>query len=345
MSIESLIPYPRNKTCPCGSTKRFKHCHGIDGQRYWPPLEVIQQIQERQIKEQLRIQNEGLGRPIISVLFENPDFRIVAVGNKIYPGSWKTFPNFLLDYIHKILEPDWINLELQKPLDDRHIILQWYQKVREYQQQTTAKNSNEVVSVPIIGVVSAYLGLSYSLYLLAHNEELQTHLIKRLKNQQQFPGAFYEAFVFSCLIKAGFQIEFEDEHDRSTNHVECTVIHKESGKKYSVEAKSITRFNSLGAIENTTEKSIEKSVMDQIRKALKKNAQHQRIIFINLNLPEDKAKDISWNKRISIMLKNAEKHLKFNNIPAPEAYLIVSNNPDHYHLEDFEYISLLMVTG
>ncbi len=56
----------------------------------------------------------------------------------------------------------------------------------------------------------SFLGLAYDLYLCAHNEEIPSELMRRLKDPSQFEGALYEAFVISIFARAGFQIEFED---------------------------------------------------------------------------------------------------------------------------------------
>jgi hypothetical protein len=67
-------------------------------------------------------------------------------------------------------------------------------------------------------------GLAYNLYLIAHNvRDIESRLIQRLKNPQNFHGAFYETRVAAELIKAGFELEYENEDDRSTSHCEFTA--------------------------------------------------------------------------------------------------------------------------
>ena len=95
----------------------------------------------------------------------------------------------------------------------------------------------KVQTMPSIGVVSAYLQLAYSLYLIAHNQNLEERLIRRLKQPDQFLPAYYEASVFGALIRAGFELEFEDETDSSTTHCEVAATFRKSGRKFSVEAK------------------------------------------------------------------------------------------------------------
>jgi len=72
------------------------------------------------------------------------------------------------------------------------------------------RGSDGLYSAEMSGVVRAYLGLAYDLYLCAHNAELPELLIKRLRNAQSFEGALYEAYVIGNLARAGFHIELED---------------------------------------------------------------------------------------------------------------------------------------
>lgn len=77
----------------------------------------------------------------------------------------------------------------------------------------------------------------------------------------------------ATLIRAGFAIEFEDEDDGSRSHCEFTVTSLRTQKKFSVEAKhrAGSRFR-LGR---------------QLNRALAKYASHTRIVFIDINVPDN----------------------------------------------------------
>ena len=114
---------------------------------------------------------QGLGRPVIAAKVH--DHRVVAVGNSVHwSKTWKTFPDFLADYIKKEVGPEWGNAEIAKPLAERHALMQWYDAFCRY-QETTIKTPGEVHSAEITGVVACYLGVAYALYLLDHNVELR----------------------------------------------------------------------------------------------------------------------------------------------------------------------------
>jgi hypothetical protein len=56
-------------------------------------------------------------------------------------------------------------------------ILQWYDAVCALQRRAQFE-AGELRSAPMTGAGAAYYGLAYSLYLLAHNAELQDVLMK-----------------------------------------------------------------------------------------------------------------------------------------------------------------------
>jgi hypothetical protein len=185
--------------------------------------------------ERIRQTQQGHGRSIVG--FKSGDRQIVTVGNKIYfSDKWKTFPDFLADYMKQILGSDWGNAEIAKPLAERHPIMQWYNAYCKY-QQATIEAPGEVCQANVIGIVACYLGLAYSLYLLDHNVEIQGRLLGRLKHNANFLGAFYELFVANILIRAGFQLTLEDEGDGRSRHCEFAAVSRATGRKYWVEAK------------------------------------------------------------------------------------------------------------
>ena len=114
----------RNAPCPCGSGRKFKKCH--DNIRFELPY-LLQQtriqkhfeeegkrlLEEHQAREIQRQAQQGLGRQIISIEFKG--YRFVAVGDRLHYGKWKTFEDFLGDYIKKTLGEAWGNEELRKP--------------------------------------------------------------------------------------------------------------------------------------------------------------------------------------------------------------------------------------
>jgi hypothetical protein len=324
----------RNDPCVCGSGRKFKHCHG--GPQHELPniiaaaefekrviAEGKKQFEQHKARELQRQKQQGLGRPIIST--EHQGYRFVAVGHRLHYGKWKSFSDFLGDYIKSAMGAEWGNAELAKPMPDRHPVIQWYDKLCRLQREH-AGTPGEMFSVPMTGAASAYYRLAYNLYLIAHNgKDIETRLIARLRNRDNFQGAYYETQVAAWLIRAGFELKFEDESDTSTSHCEFTATAVATGEKYSVEAKS-REIRDGG--------SSRMPVGAQLGKALKKNAAHKRVVFIDLNKPlhtEEAA--FRAAERAERIIKNCEATLRIDGTLAPSAYVCVTNMSDQYNLD------------
>ena len=313
----------RNDPCPCGSGKKFKRCHGAQPAapaRVRPlPPEVLRAAEEHKARELRREQQQGLGRPIISTDFQG--YKIVAVGSAVHWGTWKTFFDFLSDYVRSILGGDWGNAETAKPLNERHPIMRWYDAVCHYQQKTIPE-PGKVHTAPMTGATAAYFGLAYNLYLLAHNIELQRKFVARLKNPDQFQGAYYETLVAAGFVLSGFELTLENESDVSKSHCEFSAKSKRTGAMYSVEAKS---------------RGPNKDHLDvgmQLAKALRKTAAHQRIVMIDVNVPNDPPRPADvWLSEVMGGLQRCESTLTVNGQAAPSAFVVVTNHPYHYDLE------------
>ncbi len=335
----------RNDPCFCGSSRKFKHCHG--GVQHTLPALLARDRVEKEIitqgsrlfakhkaRELQRQKQQGFGRPIISI--DHKGYRFVAVGNKLHYGKWKSFPDFLADYIKQALGTAWGNGEIAKPLAERHPILQWYDKICRL-QAAHVKEPGALYSTPMTGAVSAYNRLAYNLYLIAHNgKNIQTRLIARLKNKANFQGAFFETQVAAWLIKAGFELEFEDESDRTSKHCEFTATYAATGAKYSVEAKS-------REIESTN--SSRAKVGRKLYEALEKKANHKRLIFLDLNKPlhTSEAAEIAVDRAERIVSQS--EGLQTNGEAAPAAYVCITNMNEQYALDTSTLATMISFCG
>ena len=280
-----------------------------------------------------------MAKPIISA--EVSGTRFVAIGNRLVGSDkFKTFHDFLGEYMKVILGADWGNAELKKPLEDRHPILQWYHRLCILQREFI-KEPGKVHSGPMTGAAAAYLGLAYDLYALDHNTELQGKLVARLKNRDQFPGALYETFVAASMLRAGFDLEFENESDRSTTHCEFTAISKSSGRRYSVEAKH------RQPTDGTDAASDKFRLGRRLHKALKKRANNDRVVFIDINVPDAAVEnDVpSYLSKALSDLRKFEGRLSPSGEPLPPAYLFVTNFPYQYNLEKSSFRRSVVAEG
>jgi hypothetical protein len=277
----------RNEPCTCGSGRQFKKCHGGPN----PPPASTHPLTEamrserlrRAAQERIRREQQELGKPIVSFNANGEQF--VFVGNKLHHSpTWKTFPDFLSDYLKGVLEPGWGNAELAKPFEQRHPLVQWYDAYCRYQQKSIPIRGVPT-SAPVTGVVACYLGLAYSLYLLSHNVELQRRLIGRLQDPGNFQGAYYELLVANILIRAGFRLTLEDESDGETKHCEFAAVSSRTGKKYWVEAKmrSVAGYFGKTQIDGTSSTNPISRMIPHLNGALAKPAVDDQLIFIDLN--------------------------------------------------------------
>ncbi|MNJ24021.1 SEC-C motif protein [compost metagenome] len=329
----------RNAPCPCGSGLKFKRCHGTAGapgreQQVAGPdmrnaLEAV--ISRHQAQEFQRREQQGLGKPIISATLH--DHRLVAVGKKIhYSTKWRTFHDFLYDYPKVVLGREWWCSEMNKPVEQRHRILHW--ATRSYEQSRAHVEAvGPGAAQPMTGAIESYMRLAYDLYSLEHAVEVQRLLIDRIKCSDNFPGALYEVRVAAALLRAGFRLDHQDETDRRSTHVEFIATHTSSGAVYAVEAKR--------------REGKRMKINRQMSRALSKQSDHPRIVFIDTN---DARLEEGRKGPNPVALVEAEGLLKlFELDPSakalPEAYIIVTYDPHEHHLDAIDLPSGLLLWG
>lgn len=323
----------RNELCPCGSDKKFKRCHGGPNVNY---EEIISRGTEeaKRRAEINRIQQQrqqGLGRPIIAA--QTAGKRIVAVGHRLFQGEWPTFHDFLYSYILDVLGHDWFEAQTQLEHNERHPVIQWHERFL-LASKAADLAPGETCQTLMTGAISAFLTLAYDLYILEHNNvqtrtpQLRKLLIGRLKCQDQFIGVRYEIRVAAMLLRAGFELEWEDETDRRTKHVEYTATYPRTGKAFGVECKIRNQDTAKQANQHLGK------FAGLVSDALKKTTPHDRLIFVDLNMqayhyvpggPHD------W-RTISInTLRKFEAQPKAATLPP--AVVFITNYPDHHHLD------------
>lgn len=308
----------RNDPCPCGSGKKYKKCclNGVSPIRN---KELELQLSRIRAKQQQLEKQQGLGKHIISI--EHNGERFIAVGNKLYHSKkWKTFHDFLNYYLKTIFGRDWGENEQKKEYSKQHPIIQWLKIISDY-LKTQQKSDKQINITTMNGACAAYLNLAYDLYLLAHNAKLQNILINRLKHPDHFMGALYETQVAAMFILAGFSIELENEQDSTITHCEFIAISKSTKNKYSVEVKSrLPNKKNVG-------------IGNQLYSALKKQTEHKRLIFIEMNIPELRQ---HVNDIVS-EIKNKEKILLIDGKPAPSAFIFITNHSYVYSLDNCSF--------
>jgi hypothetical protein len=325
----------RNKPCPCGSGRKFKRCC-LGRQRSAAELARISGalesgrclLTEHLHAEQVRRDKFGEVRPVIHA--DHKGYKFVAVGSQLlYSKHWRTFPDFLGDYIKRVLTPEWGKAELAKPLQERHVVMQWYDGMCQYQRRQQRDPNGLYGAVPN-GPWRAYMLLAYDLYSLQHHSTLQAAVVKRLKHPDQFQGARHELFAAATCIRAGYDIEYEDEGDSSRRHPELVALHRATGQKIAVEAKSRHRPGVLGRPGHPQPTDGLRAGIERLLKdALAKPVCHPYVIFFDLNVPPFRGHPFQapWFEEVGdSVAKIGDAHGGSD----PFNLIVFSNQPDHY---------------
>jgi hypothetical protein len=258
--------------------------------------------------------------------------RVVFVGKRQFtiPAN-ASFHDFLEFYVQELFGKDWLASQARLSTDERHPFANWLVELREFSHRLRQGNKGPVRAVAP-ATVAAFLSLAWDLYTLEHNEVLQERLLMRLRVKDQFQGALYELFIAGVFIRAGFAIELEDESDGNSSHCEFAATHTGSGLSYSVEAKSRHRPGILGFKGNPVP-------LDEIRAdtrkllvaALRKEAKHERIVFIDVNVPphEGDLMKAGWFNDVSRQVVGLQESQRPSS-PWPKAHVFFTNRPFHY---------------
>ena len=219
--------------------------------------------------------------------------------------SYVTFHDFIFDFARAKYASEW---------GDPHPAAAWHtasvERRRRVERETPV---GEVYDLTMMGVESAYMWLSNSLYLLQHNAKVENLLAKRLRNPTQFQSAFYETLVAGMLIMAGFTLEIEDEDDPRNEHCEFIATSKWTKKRYWVEAKRRESGKDHFYVQK------------QLMKALKKKTDLPRMVFIELNLPHGPETPDNFDEAMGSIRPLEQK--RNDGSFWPDAYVFITNHP------------------
>jgi hypothetical protein len=324
----------RNQLCPCGSGKKFKRCHGGPNAEYEEMISrgAVEAHRQVAIRRLQRERQQGLGRGIISANADGN--RLVVVGHRRFWGKWVTFHDFLYAYIIAVLGREWFQAEAAKRPDARHPIFVWHERLKGLSKAHPG-DPDQVKQIQMTGAVGAYLTLAYDLYTLEHNASqahtpgIQDRLLHRLKHPDQFVGARYEIRVAAMFLRAGFDLIWEDETDRSKPHSEFTATYPMTRKSFWVECKMRNQS------QNAKSQSGFGKFVGLVSAALRKETEAERLVFVDINTPAkpgvaDSLHD--WRTAAVSDLRKFEGSTSANDLP--NALVFITNFPDHHHLNE-----------
>jgi hypothetical protein len=319
----------RNEACHCGSGEKYKRCCMISPKPTIPPMAfTAAQANLHSLGEQKRMQKFGHVRPLVHADWQGQ--KLIAVGRDLFFGDWKTPIDFLFDFfIKRVFSSTWGKGELKKPFAERHPVLQWYDSLCRLQARQTPNASGIYGMVPN-GASLCYLLLSYDLFTLRQHEALEKRLVQRLRRKEHFQGARHELFAIATCIRAGCDINFEDESDGSSRHVEFTATHRATGQRFALEAKSRHRPGVLGFKgERVPDELLQVGIRGLIKDAIAKPTSEPYVMFLDLNLPPNTVAPLTqqWFDKVG---GSVVEEFGQTGEHDPWNMLLFTNMPHHY---------------
>jgi len=331
----------RNAPCPCGSGRKFKKCcFGLAKPRQSAnrprsrlvtevPAEVLKVLREQLQKEERRRRTFGYVRPIVTAKFQG--YRLVGVWNQLlWSKEWRTVPDFLRDYLRHLLGCEWWATEQNKPFDEKHQILKWWDEMVRFQREKGILQPDGTYETVPSGPMLAFLLLAYEVYVLKDNSTFQKRMLRRLKHPDQFQGARYEIYAAATCIRAGLKIELEDETDTRRRHPEFVAVHPPTSTRIFVEAKSRHRPGVLGRPGSlSADEQLRTGVTDLVNRALEKASGQPYVVFVDLNLPPS-SRPISERPWFTEIVNRQQAP----HAPVDFSMILFTNFPHHYSTYD-----------
>src|ERR1700691_1709282 len=121
--------------------------------------------------------------------------KLRAVRNKMYARpKEETFQEFLINHLLWFLGEEWFNSEMNKPLEQRHVILRWRHERSEQllKHDSPVRDTSVPLKAPMTGGAKALLVLADDVLQLAQALDTPSRVSERLGDVHEFQGARYE---------------------------------------------------------------------------------------------------------------------------------------------------------
>lgn len=344
-----MIKVGRNDPCPCGSNKKYKKCC----LNKTNPLsqEEIQKVYEEIIKQQ----PEPNLHLVKSIIHKGYRWRIIW-SRLYYRPMQETFHEFIIDILKQTFGEEWRQQQLLLPENSRHIIIRWTESYRDWKKINATednKGDGHIWGAIPSGDVLSLLQFAYDIYCLQAIRKLPDFIISRLKNNREFQGARYEVAVAAIVARAGFEITFLDDKEKSEKHCEFIAKNRITQEEIGVEAKSRRRKGVLNEDGDIDGKAVLKGdIFNLVAEAIKQRpGSIPYVIFVDLNVmptPSIPLEQKSWfndikgvvdkikeREKNGLAIENAVVITNFsyyyagntNNAPPGESLFLVPLNP------------------
>jgi len=282
---------------------------------------MLAEKKQKQAFNKAHFGNITLGSHVVT-----PWGRLVVVCGRTYnvgENDCKTFPEFISIHLVEVLGREWWNAEFQKPKDQQHFLIDWGSRFFDWRDSHDYSPKNPIPD----GAVAEWLGLAFDIYVLKHLDRYKNEIVHRMI-VDSYPGARFELAVAATILRAGFDIEHHNE--KVFPHIEFFAIHKETGQRIAVEAKTKCRPGVLGCTKERRQKESLR-LHSKANEALKKNPRMPFVVFIEANLPyTENLMDSKWPKEIVGTCNKLEAEHK----PFPANIIFFINDPSHYNVNE-----------
>jgi hypothetical protein len=296
------------------------------------PDEVYARLTRQQEDDHAYVRQFGYARAPVTAVFRG--FRFIAIYGQLYYArehQARYFTDILLRMLQWVFGREWWDAQLAKPRGQRHAAFEWRAKAMIYMNKQP-KSEDGIYVAKMTGPMLAYYTFAYDLFVVKDNGRLDARLLERLKHPDRFQGARHELLAEATCIRAGFDIEHENEADGSTRHAEFTAVHRATGQRVSVEAKSKHRPGMYGQPgEREPVGSHYLPVHKLLKDAISKNTEHPLVVFLELNLPwAVAARLLSMHPPHPLLHKTLDR-LRVGEVKLdPMSLLIVTNHAEVY---------------
>lgn len=237
---------------------------------------------------------------VASVVGNGKRFR--QVSNELYPRpANETFHEFLTNVVKWTFGKEWWLQQVALPTHSQHIIIPWTKVWAANSRRPPLETANTDVGTRFAvrgsAPTKALLALGYDLYCLQAKDKLPVAMVERLRDRRRFQSVRYEIAVAATMLRAGFDLQMLDDDTLKSKHCEFIAIHRVTGLRAAVEAKSRVRPGALHERGQFTYQEDAKGLANLVRRASKQGFPNMPlIIFVDVNLPPTPGVD-PHNKR------------------------------------------------
>ncbi|WFC43779.1 hypothetical protein [Pseudoxanthomonas sp. SE1] len=249
-----------------------------------------------------------------------------------------TFTDFLTFFVCDWFGNAWIEQETTKPIQERHPVAMWKAHLDHARKNAPVMPGGDYSFFPISGFASAFFRLGNDLLTITANDSLikSPQEIKRindrLRTKSGFISARQEIAMAAAFLRGGFEIEWEDETDGSSQHGEF-LAHWRKNRTFIVECR-MKQPDNLGPVLRRW-RTFGTLFTSALEKRLRVGG--TRVVCIDLNLAPAASQE-ELVRRLRAATKSIDHISRLPEHAAlPPAVVVFSDLPDRHSGESLKH--------